>query len=151
MTEYSLSHFNCSLIDVKEASSCCSNNTSSPNGISVRIIKTIANSLLHPLTITFKHSFYDAMFTTVWKDAIIIPLYKDSGNRDSATSYRPTSLCHCLGKIREKIAHKQLSSYLNDNKLLHPAQHGFTQRLSTMTNLLIFYAHITMIISAGHA
>ena len=91
------------------------------------------------------------MFPFVWKDAIVIPLYKGRGNRDSAASYRPISLCHCLGKILEKIVHKQLSSYLSDNKLLHPSQHGFTQRLSSTTNLLVFDAHIAKIISAGYA
>ena len=82
---------------------------------------------------------------------MVIPLYKGRGNRNSAASYRPVSLCHCLGKILEKIVHKQLSSNLSDNKLLHPAQHGFTQRLSTTTNLLVFDALITKIISVGHA
>ena len=84
------------------------------------------------------------MFPSVWKDDIVIPLYKGRENRDSAASNRPIDLYQCLGKILEKIVHRQLSNYLNDNKLLHPTQHGFIQRLSMTTNMLVFDAHIAI-------
>ena len=153
MTEYSLVHFNSTLLyfDVKEVIiGWCSNSPSSPDSISFWLIKTIAASILHLLTIIYQHSVYDATFSSVWKDTIVIALYKGCDNCDSAASYRPTSLCHCLGKILKKIEHKLLNSHLSENQLLHPAQHGFTQRFLTRTNLLKFNALITKIISAGH-
>ena len=46
-------------------------------------------------------------------------------------NYRPISILPTIVKIFEEEVHKQLYSYLIDNNLLHPYQHGFRQKRST--------------------
>ena len=106
-----LSNFNCSQLDVIGVINICTNSLSSPNGITFRLLKAIAVSIAQPLTIIYQHSFHDAVFPSSWKQAVVVPLYKGRGKRDCAGSYRPISLCQCLGKLLEKIVHLQLSNY----------------------------------------
>ena len=84
------------------------------------------------------------------EQAGVIPLYKGRGKRDCAGSHRPISLCQCLGKLLEKIAHLQLSNCLHINKLLYPSQHGFVSQRSSVTNLLVFDSFITNAASVRH-
>ena len=58
------------------------------------------------------------------------------GERSFLSSYRPISLCSCLGKIVEKLVHSQFFAYLKINDLLLPEQHGFMPGRSTLSNLL---------------
>jgi hypothetical protein len=113
------------------------------------------SSLLQPtlyalLTSCFQHCFYDGVFPQVWKHATILPLCKGRGNRSKPDSYRPISLCSSLGKLLEKVAHKQLVSFLNSNDRLHPSQHGFTKGKSTLTNLLQCDSHIAECLAKRH-
>ena len=143
--------FNCSEGAVLEALKACSNSSSSPDGISYRLLKYIAGSILRPLNIVFQHALNDGIFPRVWKHAIVVPLYKGRGDRSAASSYRPISMCSCIGKLLEKIVHVQLISFLNTHGNLHPAQHGFTAGKSTVTNLLQFDTCIADYLDAGHA
>jgi hypothetical protein len=103
------------------------------------------------LNIICQHAFNDGIFPNVWKRAVVLPLYKGRGERGVVSSFRPISICPCLGKVMEKVVHRQLTSYLNDNNLLHHAQHGFTCGRSTVTNMLHFDAAITDAASSNHA
>ena len=90
--------------------------------------------------IIFQHSFYDGIFLKIWKHAIVLLLCK--GSRSEPGSYRPISLCICLGKFLERVVHKQLVQFLSDKKLLSQAQHGFITGRSTVTNMLTFDKYI---------
>ena len=121
---------------VSHAISQCSNSNSSPDGISFKLIKMIARIIIKPLNIIFQHAFNEGIFPAAWKYAIVLPLFKGRGERCDPSSYRPISLCPCLGKILEKVVHAQLTIYLNHNNLLCQFQHGFTAGRSTTTNML---------------
>jgi ribonuclease P/MRP protein subunit RPP40 len=142
---------NCSEVIVLEALARCPNTDSSPDGVSFKLLKSVARHIVRPLNIVYQHSLFEGTFPVVWKHAIIIPLYKGKGDRSSASSYRPISLCSCLGKLLEKIVHKQLLEFLANHCDLHPAQHGFTAGKSTLTNLLQFDAYVSDCISSNHA
>jgi hypothetical protein len=53
--------------------------------------------------------------------------------------------------VLERIVINQLSSFLYENNILHPAQHGFRSGRSTLTNLLVTDAAIAQLISDGHS
>jgi hypothetical protein len=137
-------------MSVFDALKSAPNTSSSPDGISYRLLKEIANHIIYPLTVIGQQSFYASRFPAMWKHAAIIPLFKVRGLRADVRSYRPISLCSCLGKILEKIACGQLKSFLAQHDLLHSAQHGFVTGRSTTTSLLAFDTYISNIISAGH-
>lgn len=108
---------------------------------------------MHPLTVICQQFFNAGKFPTIYKHAVIVPLYRGKGNRNLAlaSGYRPISLCSCIRKIFEKIANTQITEYLYNNDLLHASQHGFRPRRSTLTNLLVTDKAIADICMAGHA
>ncbi len=53
----------------------------------------------------------------------------------TVSNYRPVSILPIVSKILEKIVAKQLSYYLENNKLLSNCLHGFRSKLSTETAL----------------
>ena len=118
----------------------CSNSNSSPDGISLRLLKAIAKLIVQPLNVIYKHSLYEGVFLRAWKHANVLQLFKGCGNSSDAESYRPISMCSSLGKLLEKIVQMQLTSYLDDNKLLSGCQHGYINGRSTLTNMLCFDA-----------
>ena len=71
-------------------------------------------------------------------------------DRAFVESYRPVSLCTCVGKIVKKVVCAHLKFFLTFNKLLHSFQHGFVSSKSTLTNLLSTDCHIANIMISGH-
>ena len=136
---------------VVEALAACSNLSTSPDGISFKILNTVSRQIIKPLNITFQHSLHDSEFPLAWKHVVIIPLFKDHRKRSEVTAYCPISLCQCSGKVFEKLVHGQLKGYLHSNSLLHDGQNGFTKGKSTPTNLLTFDSYVSDCVIAGHS
>ncbi len=67
-----------------------------------------------------------------WKCAIVKPLYKE-GAPDSASNYRPISILPACSKVLEKVVHRQLNQFFQENKLFSEAQFGFRKNHSTVT------------------
>ena len=99
----SLTDFACTPALIVEALHRCPNSNSCPDGLSFKLIKAVAKSIIAPLTIIFQHSLFEGIFPSVWKEAVVIPLYKGKGPKNSPHSYRPISLCQCFGKILERV------------------------------------------------
>ena len=143
-------YFNCNEQMVAEAMHNCSNSNSSPDSISFCLLKRISRHVVRPLNIECQQSFNAGLFPSRWKHAVIVPLYKGKGERSVSSSYRPISLCSCLGKIMKKLVHSQFFSYMETNDLLLPEQHGFMPRRSTLSNLLSCDAVIADLVAGGH-
>ena len=135
---------------VAEAMHDCSDSNSSLDGISFCLLKRISRQVFRPLNIICQQSFNAEIFPSRWKHAVIVPLYKGKGDRSFSSSYRPISLCSCLGKIMEKLVQSQFFAYLKTNDLLLPEQHGFMPGKSTLSNLLSCDAVIADLVAGGH-
>ena len=70
-----------------------------------------------------------------WKDGKITAIFK-KGNKHCPNNYRPVSLTSVACKILESIIKDNLISYITANKLLSPAQFGFTKGRSTILQLI---------------
>ena len=75
------------------------------------------------------------MFVDDWKDARVIPIYKE-GDRQNLGNYRPISILPTVSKVFEKEIFKQFYKHLNDNMLVSNFQTGFRPGHSTITTLL---------------
>ena len=60
----------------------------------------------------------------------VTPVYK-KGSKLECANYRPISLLSNLDKIIEKLMHKRLMGFLNDQKVLYKKQFGFQKIFST--------------------
>ena len=98
--------------------------------ISMRLIKAIKTEMIPALTCIFIQSLNTGIFPEKIKTAKVIPIYK-KGSLNDISSYRPISLLPSISKILEKIIFKQLSTYLNKDKLLYDSQYGFRAGHST--------------------
>jgi hypothetical protein len=121
---------------VKSSLAHFANSAAGPDKISFKTIKSIIMQIIQPLTIIYQQSLSQGKFPTLWKNAIVVPLYKGKGDRHNASSYRPISLCSCFGKLLEKIIKDQLQMHLDVTFPLSRSQHGFCFGRSTTTNLL---------------
>lgn len=100
------------------------------DNISNKIIKSVAHIISEPLAAIFNKSIETGVFPSSWKNAAVIPIYKD-GSRDSPSNYRPISLLGCIPKLLEKIINKRLVSYIESNGMLSSRQFGFRQGKGT--------------------
>ena len=72
----------------------------------------------------------------MWKQANVVPLFKNRGKAEDPTNYRPVSLLPALGKALDKIQTTHLLQYLVERKLISPHQFGFMPQKSTTLQLL---------------
>ena len=75
-------------------------------------------------------------FPEAWKEATVIPLYKNRGNEASPTNYRPVSLLPSIGKVLDFIQSRRLLQYLVRHTLINPHQFGFLPGRSTVLQLV---------------
>ena len=109
------------------------------DGIIAKQLKSVASAILglSPLFIIFQPSLIQKKFPSVWKSAIICPIYKKKGDNAYLPNYRPVSMCSSVGKLLRIIVNKQLNEHLELYHLLYSRQHSFTIGLSVTANLLM--------------
>ena len=87
------------------------------------------------LTYILNLSISTGVFVVDWKDARVIPIYKE-GDRRNLGNYRPISILPIVSKVFEKEIFKQFYKNLNDNMLVPKFQSGSRPGHSTITTLL---------------
>ena len=111
--------------------------SSGMNFISSAVLKDAFMVLITQLVFLFNLSLHKSEFPYEWKLATIIPLFK-GGSKSSVSNYRPVSLLPLPGKLLEKIVHKGLMEYLENNNLLSDNQGGFRKNHSTTKSIVDF-------------
>ena len=107
------------------------------NFLSSKILKDAFMFLITQLVFLFNLSLEKSKFPDDWKTATIIPLYK-GGNKNLVNNYRPVSLLPLPGKLLEKIVHRGLTNYIENNNLLSDNQNGFRKNFSTTKSIVDF-------------
>lgn len=117
------------------------NKTPGIDMIRAETLKEISNEIAEPLTYLINKSFSDSICPSVFKKAIIKPIYK-SGNKLETSNYRPISLIINFAKIFEKIIKTRIVNYLKKYNLLSKNQYGFTEGKSTEDAICALTSHI---------
>ena len=100
--------------------------------------KQTVDTIALPLTIIFNLSLQSGKLPNVWKEAIVVPIFK-KGQRSNPENYRPVSLTTVACRIMEKIIHKKITHHLLINQLISDCQHGFISQRSTLTQQISFF------------
>ena len=100
----------------------------------VKLIKSAAESIIHPLTYIINQSLMTGDVPTIWKIARVTALQK--GGANILNNFRPISILPILSKVLERVAFNQLYYYLNSIGLMNVYQSGFRPLHSTETALL---------------
>ena len=116
------------------------------DGIGNNILRSVAPAISFPLARIFNASLVTGKFQTTWNSVVVVPLFKQNGDRCSVSSYRPVSLTLSISKVFERFIHKQLLSYLLKNNLFCDYQFGFLPGRSTLWELvsILHQLHTTL-------
>ena len=107
------------------------NKASNIENMKSKVVKDGLYVIVDKLVSLFKLSLYKGIVPVEWKTASVIPLQKD-GDKSQVNNLRPVSLLCMVVKLIEKIVHKCVYGYLNDNNLLEKNQGGFRPNHSTI-------------------
>ena len=113
-----------------------------PDSVPAIYIKKTSSQLLQPLLCIFNHSLHFGDVPSLWKTAIVKPIYK-KGKINNPKNYRPISLTSVICRLLEKIVHNRLLTHLLNNNIISKAQHGFIVKRSTQTQQLYLLDKLT--------
>ena len=77
------------------------------DGISTRLLRECASSISLSLCALFNRSFCESYFSSAWKDALVISVFK-RGDRSNLSNYRPVSLLPVISKVCERVIYNKL-------------------------------------------
>jgi len=113
-----------------------------PDNIHPSAIK-IANNYISPILVTLiNYSFTDAIFPSILKQALVIPIYKADDKKD-LTNYRPISVLNAFSKIYENIIKNRLMSHIDKYNIIFNHQYGFRKNYSTYMSIISLIDKIT--------
>ena len=107
------------------------------NSIPAKVLKVIRKIVSPIISHIVNGSINSGIFPDYLKIAKIVPIFK-SGNKYLIHNYRPISLLPLLSKIFEKVAHNQLSCYLDSKNVIFNHQYGFRSGKSPDNALVDF-------------
>ena len=107
-----------------------------PDGVACRLLKELADEVTPMFQILFQASLNQAAVPAEWKTANVVPIYK-KGEKNKAENYRPVSLTSVTCKMLEHILCSNIMTHLENNNILHDAQHGFRKRRSCESQLIV--------------
>ena len=89
-------------------------NSSGPDGINNSILKELSSELANPLCSLFNSSLSSGSFPSSYKEANMTPIFKKD-DTSNVSNYRPISLLNTIGKVMEKLVHKQVFNFFLSN------------------------------------
>ena len=95
---------------------------------------TRMSQLLRSIT-NYNLSVKTHAFPSDWKHALVTPIFKNRGDKQLPSNYRPVSILPALGKILDNIQSTFLLKYLEEYHQLSNHQFGFRASLSTTKQL----------------
>lgn len=107
------------------------NSAAGHDGISPKIIKCLRYKLVPLMVILVNQIFASGIYPDSLKHAVVVPIYKGTGDPKDPANYRPISILSVLDKVIERILHNRLISFLTKNNILNCRQYGFRRRSNT--------------------
>lgn len=118
-------------------------------GLNVKLIKSIKNLIVIPLTKLINICLQGSVFPDVLKVALVTPIFK-KGDVNKAENYRPISLLPIISKIFEKCMALRVVDYFESNNLFTEHQFGFRKGRNTVMAILDLVSQITEAFDRKH-
>lgn len=119
-----------------------------PDQISPILLKELHNEVSPIVQILFQLSYDTGVLPREWCTASVGPLFK-KGDRSKPANYRPISLTCILCKTMEHIIASNLVRHFTQNNILYDLQHGFRERRSCETQLVMLVDELARNIQNG--
>ena len=79
-----------------------------------------------------------------WLRGIIVPIYKNKGDRKDPVNYRGITLLSCVGKMFTSILNNRLACFIKYNNILSENQTGFRKGYSTVDHCFLLSSLINI-------
>ena len=83
----------------------------------------------------FNMCLKESRFPDCWKVSLVVPVFKNVGERSTAKNYRPVSLLSVVSKVFEKLVNNRILDHFEKSGLFSDFQYGFRSSRAT-TDLL---------------
>ena len=110
------------------------NKSSAEDMIANEMLKNGTNILIKPLVKLFNIIFENGVFPTAWNTSLLVMLHK-KGDKHDPMNYRGLSITSNLGKLFNKIIHRRLYDFMEENSLISINQIGFKQKSRTVDHI----------------
>ena len=146
----SLDNFSFTVEDIKAAiDEIKINSAPGEDEVPAVLLKNCKESVCLPLFLLWQHSFENNFIDPCFLSQLITPIYK-GGSKMEEKNYRPVSLTSHQIKIFERVIHKKIVEYLEENSLLSSNQHGFRKGCSCLSELLAHFDFLYENLSNSH-
>ena len=119
-----------------------------PDQIRPVLLKELHSELSPVITLLFQLSLDKGCLPSDWVTANVTPLFK-KGDRTKPSNYRPISLTCILCKTLEHIVTSKLVKHFTSNSILYDLQHGFREKRSCETQLIMLVNELASNIQHG--
>ena len=76
------------------------------------VLKNCEHELSHLLAELFNKCLKESWFPDCWKVSLLVPVFKNVGDRSPAKNYCPVSLLSVVSKVFEKLVNNRIVDHL---------------------------------------
>ena len=108
-----------------------------PDCIPVVVLKNCEPEISYIPAKLFNKCLKESCFPDCWKVSLVVPVFKNVGERSTAKNYHPVSLVSVVSKIFEKLVNKWIVDLLEKCGFFSDFQYGFRSSRSTADLLTV--------------
>ena len=120
-----------------------SSKASGPDCISVVVPKNCQSELSYLLAELFNKCLKESCFADYWKVSLVVPVFKNVGERSTAKNYLTVSFLSVVHDVFEKLVNNRIADHLEKCGLFSDFQYGFRSFQSTADLLTVVSNGIT--------
>ena len=72
-----------------------------------------------------------------WTIGMIVPIYKNKGDKGDFNNYRGITILSCLGKLFTSVINSRLNKFAEETSLINENQTGFRMNCSTLDHIFL--------------
>ena len=107
------------------------------------VLKNCEPELSHILAEFFNLGPRESCFPDSWKVSLVVPAFKNVGERSTVKNYHSVNLLFVVSKVFEKLGNDRIVDHLEKCGLFSDFQHGFRSCTSTADLLTVVSDRIT--------
>ena len=108
-----------------------------PDCIPVVVLNHFGPGLSYILAELFNMCLKESCFPDCWKVSLVVPVFKNVGERSTAKNYHPVSLLSVVSKVFEKLVNNRIVDHLEKCGLFSDFQYDFRSSRSTADLLTV--------------
>ena len=119
-----------------------------PDKLKPLLLRELREEIAPIIQIIFDRSLKTGKLPADWMKANVMPVFK-KGDKSLAANYRPISLTCILCKVLEHILASNIVKHLDGQGILYDLQHGFREKRSCETQLIMLIEDLARNASVG--